>query len=99
MSTVGNGLLTGLTDTGADEVWFRPHPLAGTNDGAERAALNRLLRLCSETDGIRYVDPNSEPATETMAHASVLVTDISSLLVDFYAFDRPVVVVDVDNVV
>lgn len=77
------------------ELIVRPHPLTGSVDRSLHRALVGLRRfLALRGRSGRYVDPATEDLAETFADADVLITDVSSVLVDFLAADRPVIVTD-----
>jgi CDP-glycerol glycerophosphotransferase (TagB/SpsB family) len=81
------------------DLLVRPHPLTGSADRSLRRALARLRRALAERgESGRYVDPAAENLATTLAEADVLITDVSSVLVDFLAADRPAIVADVAGV-
>jgi hypothetical protein len=90
-----NPELTGLTVIGADirrltalgTVVIKMH---GTTDPALASALR--TRLAGETC-VRFVDPAAD-ATPYMRCASLMITDVSSVMFEFAALDRPLVLVD-----
>ena len=77
----------------------RPHPLTGTVDRDLKRSLANLRRLV-EARGQhgRYVEPYRGPSVnELMEEAHVLICDVSSVLVDFLAADRPAIVSDTEG--
>lgn len=86
---------TAIVDAVPDgwRVVVRPHPLTGTHDRSARGALGRL-KAAVDGRGGRWVDPGTEPLQATLGSADVLVTDVSSVLVDFLVADRPAIVTD-----
>ncbi len=94
VANIGELLIRALLATGRNVV-FRPHPLSGTADPAAAVAVRNLKRIVESEGGT--VDDGSRPLVEAFASAGLLVTDISSVLVDWYAIDRPVLVTDVNE--
>ena len=76
------------------EVRYRPHPLTGRRDPSIRAAHQQILRLLEAAPNGRAVDTADEPLTASFAAASALVGDVSSVVGEFLAWDRPYAVVD-----
>ena len=75
----------------------RPHPLTGTVDRDLKPSLANLRRLVeARGDYGRYVEPSQGPSViELMEECHVLICDVSSVLVDFLAADRPAIVSDI----
>jgi CDP-Glycerol:Poly(glycerophosphate) glycerophosphotransferase len=90
-SVVSHGapLLRSLLDAGLDVV-YRPHPRTGANDHRVRAADEALRRLATEHPSGR-VDVRT-PLAEALQDADLLVTDISSLAMDWLPSLKPLVV-------
>lgn len=88
----GEPLIAALLATGR-EVVFRPHPLTGTADPAMGAAMRRIAALVQREGG--RVDDATEPLVHTFKLAGLLVADVSSVVVDWYAVDLPVLVTDI----
>jgi hypothetical protein len=87
----GAALLRSLLDAGLDVV-YRPHPRTGANDHRVRAADEALRRLATEHPGGRGRVDVRTPLAEAMQDADVLITDISSLAMDWLASLKPLVV-------
>jgi CDP-glycerol glycerophosphotransferase (TagB/SpsB family) len=68
-------------------VRYRPHPLTGTRDLAIRRAHREIVARVGQV-------PGSEPIAETLAAASGLVADVSSVIGEYLPYDRPYAVVD-----
>ena len=73
---------------------FRPHPLTGTTDPRLKRELADARRIAQQDLRVEIVDTEAETLHESFDQAAVLVTDISSVLVDFYLWDRPILVID-----
>jgi len=91
VQSLGEKLIRAIAATGRPLV-FRPHPLTGTADAAVGQAAGRLADLTVGLGG--RVDDASGPLVAAFAGAALLVCDVSAVLVDWYAVDRPVVVTD-----
>lgn len=90
-----NPELTGLTVIGADIRRLTPLgtvviKMHGTTDPALASALRTQLAGDSR---VRFVDCAAD-ATPYMRCASLMITDVSSVMFEFAALDRPVVLVD-----
>lgn len=81
------------------DVVFRPHPLTGTVDRRLRSEVAAIRGAALRRDGGRFVEPNSVPVAATLAEADVLITDVSSVLVDFLTADRPALVTNVTGLI
>jgi hypothetical protein len=68
-------------------VRYRPHPLTGRRDPAIRRAHEAIVQRV----GMVAAD---EPIGRTMAGASAMVADVSSVIGEYLAYDRPYAVVD-----
>jgi hypothetical protein len=92
-SVVSHGapLLGSLLDAGLDVV-YRPHPRTGANDHRVRAADEALRRLVGDHPGGRGRVDVRTPIAEAMQDADLLVTDISSLAMDWLPSLKPLVV-------
>jgi hypothetical protein len=81
------------------ELVIRPHPLTGSVDRRLLGAMSAVRRALDERGPAgRFVDPETEDLAVTIAGADVLIADVSSVLVDFLAADRPAIVTDVTGV-
>jgi len=74
---------------------FRPHPLSGTADAAAAVARRRVEELVESLGGV--VDRGNSELVASFEEAGLLICDVSSVLVDWYATGRPVLVTDVDD--
>jgi hypothetical protein len=74
----------------------RPHPLTGTIDRDLKRSLAKLRRLVDgRGESGRWIEPSQGPSVvQLMQDAQVLICDVSSVLVDFLAADRPAIVSD-----
>lgn len=94
VARMGEPLVRALLATGRDVV-FRAHPLSGTADPAAAEAVRKVAAIVERAGAT--VDDGSEPLVAAFASAGLLVTDVSSVLVDWYAVDRPVLLADVEG--
>ncbi|HWC34982.1 MAG TPA: CDP-glycerol glycerophosphotransferase family protein [Mycobacteriales bacterium] len=69
------------------EVRYRPHPLTGQRDLAVRRAHREIVKRVGRV-------PATEPISRTMAGAAGLVADVSSVIGEYLAYDRPYAVID-----
>jgi hypothetical protein len=68
-------------------VRYRPHPLTGRRDPAVRQAHEAILQRLGSV-------PADEPLETTLAGAAGLVADVSSVIGEYLAYDRPMAVLD-----
>lgn len=97
LSSIGALAETITTATPSDVLLVvRPHPLTGTVDRTLKRSLANIRQLVeARGESGRYVDPSQGPSlVELMEDAHVLICDVSSVLVDFLAADRPAIVSD-----
>ncbi|MGC4154324.1 MAG: CDP-glycerol glycerophosphotransferase family protein [Propionicimonas sp.] len=74
------------------QVWFKPHPASGVVRPSMLAAIAEIEALLT---GGEHVIVDRSPAltlTDCLARADVLLSDISSVVSDFLATGRPVIV-------
>ena len=77
-------------------VWFRPHPASGVVRPSMLAAIGEITALLEAAgDGHQVVSDLT--LTECLAGADLLVADVSSVISDYLATERPVVVCDPDG--
>ena len=80
---------------------FRPHPLAGTRSAEFRRAIGvvaGLIQRANAREGLsrhRTVDPETDSLTESFNESAVLITDVSSLIVEYLATGKPGLICDV----
>lgn len=78
------------------DVVVRPHPLTGTVDRRYRREVASIrAAVLARGDGSHFVDPRASDLRASLAEADILVADVSSVIVDFLAADRPALVTDV----
>jgi hypothetical protein len=88
----GEKIVRSIAATGRTLI-FRPHPLSGTADAAAAAARRRLGEMVTSLGGL--VDQGERELVAAFGAAGLLICDVSSVLVDWYATGRPVLVTDV----
>jgi CDP-glycerol glycerophosphotransferase (TagB/SpsB family) len=86
LAHVGLELVDALLAQGVT-VRYRPHPLTGRRDRAVRRANEAILGRVGRV-------PPREPLPLTLARASALVCDVSSVIAEYLPYDRPYAVVD-----
>jgi hypothetical protein len=87
LAQIGPELVERLMARSDVRVRYRPHPLGGRRDPALRAAHRRVVALAGRV-------PPEEPLAVTLASASGLIADVSSVVNDFLPYDRPYAIVD-----
>ncbi|MFY0406230.1 CDP-glycerol glycerophosphotransferase family protein [Solicola sp. PLA-1-18] len=77
-------------------VIYKPHPLLGVRDPKVRGAHQRIVRLLAAADGDHEVvqGPSGRELFACFNDADALVTDISSVVSDFLASEKPYAVFD-----
>jgi CDP-Glycerol:Poly(glycerophosphate) glycerophosphotransferase len=93
VATHGADLVRSLAEAGF-RVEYRPHPRTGANRG-DIAAADAALRRVVESDPVRATGSRvaaDRPLEEAFADADLLVTDVSSLAVEWLGLGRPLVV-------
>ncbi len=91
--THGCALVESLVAAGL-RVVYRPHPRTGANR-RDVAAADAALRALFATDDMRkggHTVDTDEPLTGAFAKADLLITDVSSLAVEWLPTDRPLIV-------
>jgi hypothetical protein len=94
VATMGEGIVRALL---AEDlaVIYRPHPKLGARSEAATAAHRSILRLMDRA--VRQTDPGlrriseEEPLGDVLACADVLITDVSSVAMDFLPTGRPLI--------
>lgn len=94
---VGTGIVRALLGRGA-VINFRPHPFSwlGTVEHAQIAAVDELLRKDRESSGRPHrlaAEHRTATVVEDFDASEALITDIGSVLVDFFATAKPYAVV------
>ncbi|MBV9291828.1 MAG: CDP-glycerol glycerophosphotransferase family protein [Frankiales bacterium] len=87
---VGPALIRRLLAEPGLRVVYRPHPLTGRRDPRLRAAHREIERLLRDAG----VPPCPPELADCLATASALVADVSSVVSEYLALDRPYAVVD-----
>ncbi|HTW21592.1 MAG TPA: CDP-glycerol glycerophosphotransferase family protein [Mycobacteriales bacterium] len=87
LGQVGLQIIERLVDRSDVRVRYRPHPLTGRRDPRLRAAHRRIVALVGQV-------PPDEPLATTLAGASGLIGDVSSVINEFLPYDRPYAVPD-----
>jgi CDP-Glycerol:Poly(glycerophosphate) glycerophosphotransferase len=87
----GPALVRSLLDDGLDVV-YRPHPRSGANDSRVREADLALRRLVSDHPSGRGRVDVGGPLAQALHEADLLVTDISSLAMEWLPSLKPLVV-------
>jgi hypothetical protein len=89
----GPALVRALADAGS-RVVYRPHPRTGANRRDVAAADSALRALFREEDMQRsgHAVDTDRPLAEAFADADVLITDVSSLAVEWLPIGRPLIV-------
>ncbi|MEN0069734.1 MAG: CDP-glycerol glycerophosphotransferase family protein, partial [Propionicimonas sp.] len=72
-------------------VWFKPHPASGVVRSSMLAAISEIEGLLAGGDHV-VVDRTDLSLVDCLARADVLVSDVSSVVSDFLATRRPVLV-------
>jgi hypothetical protein len=102
LSPVGPALIRRLLARPDVRVMYRPHPTAGMRDPAVRAAHRQIVRALGDAgarnglvdDAHCILVPPCAGLYETFDATDVLIADISSVITDFLAADRPYAVVN-----
>ncbi|HVS67285.1 MAG TPA: CDP-glycerol glycerophosphotransferase family protein [Mycobacteriales bacterium] len=84
---VGLALVDALLARPGLRVRYRPHPLTGQRDPAVRQAHEAVVRRIGQVAA-------DEPIGRTMADAAGLIADVSSVIGEYLAYDRPYAVAD-----
>lgn len=83
-------------------VWFKPHPLTGSSQpeyGAARARIEQLVEAAAVRDpGAGHCVVTSDvPINDAFDESDLLISDVSSVIVDYLATGKPMVVCDVEG--
>ena len=90
---LGDQIIRTLLELTDVTVVFRPHPSTGTHDPAVAEQAQRLARIVTGR-GLPHRVSTSRTADPELLAADVLVSDVSALVTDFLARDRPVILTD-----
>ena len=92
LAAAGERMVQGLLSTPGVRVLYKPHPLTGTVSADARAAHERVVAMVTAAGGGHRVVTGSSPTLyECFNDADVLVGDISSVVSDFLASEKPYV--------
>jgi hypothetical protein len=87
LAHIGPSLAKALAARRDISVRYRPHPLTGHRSPALRQAHAEVVSLLGQV-------PADEPLATTLAGASAVLADVSSVASEYLAYDRPYAVVD-----
>jgi hypothetical protein len=93
LAQVGPALVELLAGWDGVRVRYRPHPLTGNRSRELRQAHDDIIELIEDGRPVELV-PGDEELDVTLAGASALIADVSSVVSEWLAFDRPYAVVD-----
>lgn len=95
VAALGSGLVSGLVTAGF-RVVYRPHPRAGLSDAAaatsDRAVRELVARAAEREPAAGHRVSTGGDVTEELNRADLLITDLSSLVVDWLPTGRPLLV-------
>lgn len=92
VATMGVDIVRGLLDAGV-RVLVKPHPATGQRSEAAAAARAELERLATSTPGGQLLaDEGQDALYSAFLDCDVLITDVSSVLIDFLATHKPYLV-------
>jgi hypothetical protein len=90
LANAGERIIAGLLATPKVRVVYKPHPLTGTVSPAARAGNDRVIAMLGAAGGDHTVVTGSSPSLyECFNQADVLVGDISSVVTEFLASEKP----------
>lgn len=78
-------------------VLYRPHPLTGARDSAGYGAADRAIRTLLQRAGLTHPGHRTDttvPVGTSFADADLLVTDISSIAIEWLPLGRPMAITD-----
>lgn len=90
IDTIGLEAIKTLHQTGKYEIVFRPHPFTGRRRKAALAALQETREFCKD-NGIRISENTDETIYQAMNACDVMLSDISSVMVDFLYTEKPMI--------
>lgn len=92
VATMGADIVRGLLAAGV-RVLVKPHPATGQRSEAAAAARAEIERLAEEAPGARLLTDSGQDALyDAFLAADALITDVSSVLIDFLATHKPYLV-------
>jgi hypothetical protein len=94
---MGEALVANLLADPRIRLTYLPHPAVGSADKRFGLASGRIESLIRRTGGAHHVVTEFADRYQTLSEADVLVTDISTDLVDYLWLDRPYIVTNPDD--
>lgn len=97
LRAIGRKLIEELLNNGNVRVVYKPHPFTGQRDPRYRADHAQIVSLLSDAKvrtGINHQTVRSGPIGPWFNEATGLITDISSVVSDFLASEKPYAVFD-----
>jgi len=95
IQSIGLPMVQWLLDKRPDvRIIFRPHPMTGSVDPAEGAAVAEVSSLLRKASRENLVNPDMS-LTDSFNLSHVLVADVSSVVADFLRSEKPMIVTDV----
>jgi hypothetical protein len=89
LATAGETMVAALLAIPGVRVVYKPHPLTGTVSGAAAAANDRIKAMLAAAPNGQVVTGPSPTLYECFNDADVLLGDISSVVSDFLATEKP----------
>jgi hypothetical protein len=93
----GEQIVRSIIDAPGLDIIYRPHPYTGRHDIDVRDADRRIREMIDASSHTGRVDTET-PFTDLMDGAHLLISDVSAVVVDFLATDRPYMVTDPGHV-
>ena len=90
VDTVGLQVIKNLHKTGKYEIVFRPHPFTGRRRKDASKSLQQIVDFCNSS-GIRVSRNDDETIYQAMNDCDLMLSDVSSTLVDFLFTEKPMV--------
>jgi len=90
VDTVGLQIIKNLHKTGKYEIVFRPHPFTGRRRKDASKSLQQIVDFC-KSSGIRVSKNDDENIYQAMNDCDLMLSDVSSTLVDFLFTEKPMV--------
>jgi len=90
LANAGERIVAGLLATPNVRIVYKPHPLTGSVSSAARVANDRVIAMLGSAGGDHTVVTGSSPSLyECFNQADALVGDISSVVTEFLASEKP----------